>query len=179
MMHTRIGRVAVAMAAAGGLSAGGLVAFTGTAGADYGPGTAYQVEISANAHFLIPATGTKKVPVGAGIWLWFALTPSTSTGLSGTADYQGSDCQHNLVPNAPAGAIADSGSTTYVVTGTKIEIGPITLANGALSTITVNVPSTDGHYTDSSFGSVFSSGVPQVTGLFHAITGTIQVQVAP
>ena len=46
----RYTRMAVAFIAGGGLTLGALAATAGTAFADYGPGAAYQVEISANTN---------------------------------------------------------------------------------------------------------------------------------
>lgn len=172
MLKQRLGRFAAAVAAGGGLAAAGFVGLSGTAGASYGQGTAYQIEISANYH---GSSG-----VGSGIWLWFALTPTTATGLTGTADYHGADCQHHLIPGTGPGSTPDAGTATYTVTpaaGT-LSITGVPLAGGALNP-TIVVSDQYGHYTAATINTVFTTTF--LLGLlFHGNPGqNIQVQVAP
>lgn len=81
----------VALAAVAAL-AGGVVS---TARADYGTGTQYQVEISANNVY------------GGNIWYWAALGPGQES------DYQNTDCIHTsslLGPDGNDGAAHSAGS---------------------------------------------------------------------
>jgi hypothetical protein len=160
MKLTHVGRFAGALAAGGGLAAG-FVGLSGQAGASYGPGAQYEIEISANTE------GSLGSGIGAGIWLWFALTPTSPT--SGTVNYSGATCEHHLI-GPTAGAEGDHGATTYTIATTKIVIGPVSLAGGAFSTVLVTVPASYGHYTDTNVSQVFST--------FPPLPGTIQVQVA-
>ena len=172
MVKQRLGRFAAAVAVGGGLAAAGVIGLSGTAGADYGPGAAYQIEISANYH---AGSG-----VGSGIWLWFALTPSTATGLSGTADYHGADCQHHLIPGARPGSTSDAGTASYTVTPVSgtISITGVSLAGGTL-TPTVVVSDQYGHYTPTTINTLLT-GTFLLGLIFHGNPGqNIQVQVAP
>lgn len=143
------------------------VVFTGTASADYGQGTAYQVEITANL----------SGPHGGGIWLWLALTPTSATG--GTVDYTGSDCGHGV------GAAPDNGEATYTVSGSSLVISGVALnglAGFGLSPATITVPRAYGHYsypaTDPNpFEAIF--GFPAQVGPLDFKGGRAQVQIAP
>lgn len=165
----RMGRISRAVAALGlgsGLTAGVLLATTGAAFADYGPGAAYQVEISANTNNLI-VIGGKSNGSGGGLWFWAALTPTSSSG--GTVDYQEDDCIHG-VPMAPNGDTHNALSTTYTVSGGTLTIEKVATGAGPVD---ITVPSTDGHYVypDSSFPLLFGGSV------FSLLPA--QVQVAP
>lgn len=165
----RIGRISRAVAALGlgsGLTAGVLLATTGAAFADYGPGAAYQVEISANTNNL-SAIGGKTNGSGGGLWFWAALTPTSSSG--GTVDYQEDDCIHG-VPVAPNGDTHNAFTTTYTVTGGTLTINDVVTGAGPVD---ITLPSTDGHYVypDSSFPPLFGGSV------FSLLPA--QVQVAP
>ena len=165
----KIGRISRAVAALGfasGLTAGVLLATAGAAFADYGPGAAYQVEISANTNNL-SIIGGKAQGSGGGLWFWAALTPTSSSG--GTVDYQEDDCIHG-VPIAPNGNTHNASSTTYTVSGGTLTIEDVATGTGLVN---ITVPSTDGHYVypDSSFPALFG------TSVFSLLPA--QVQVAP
>lgn len=77
------------------VTAAAAAALTTTASADYGPGTVYQVEISANdVH-------------GGNFWFWAALGPGQES------DYQNTDCIHTAAGgnprSGPNGAAHSSG----------------------------------------------------------------------
>lgn len=77
-----------------GVVAVALFAGTATARADYGPGTQFQVEISANN------------VSGGNFWFWAALGPGQES------DYQNTDCIHQTAggnPGATVGAAHTSG----------------------------------------------------------------------
>jgi hypothetical protein len=143
----------------------GLLATAAPAWADYGSGSIYQVEISANGNNL-STFGGKADGSGGGFWFWAALTPTTSS--TGTADYQESDCVHNF--GVPNGDSHNAGTANYTITGDTITIGPVMTGLGPLD---VTVPSTYGHSTTASF-----SGSP-AAGLLDAALTNVQVQVAP
>jgi hypothetical protein len=158
----RLRKMLAVFVATGALTAGLLVATTGTASADYGPGALYQVEITSN----------EPGPNGGGIWLWIALYPSGGSTTSGTGDYAGSDCGHGN------GAARDGGDVTWSSSGGTLTISGVVLNGfGPLGPvpITITVPSTYGHYSylADAFASIFSGLPPFVTG------GPTQVQVAP
>jgi hypothetical protein len=132
--------------------------------ADYGPGTAYQVEISGNGNNL-SFIGGKTNGSGGGLWFWAALTP-TSTG-SGSVDYEESNCVHNL-PEAPTGDSHHAGTASYTITGNMITISGV---SSGLGQMTVTVPATFGHSSDAVFG---GAGV-----VFNFTLTNLQVQVAP
>ena len=162
----RISRPVAALGFASGLTAGVLLATAGAAFADYGPGAAYQVEISANINNL-SIIGGKAQGSGGGLWFWAALTPTSSSG--GTVDYQEDDCIHG-VPIAPNGNAHNASSTTYTVSGGTLTIEDVATGTGLVN---ITVPSTDGHYVypDSSFPALFG------TSVFSLLPA--QVQVAP
>jgi hypothetical protein len=80
------------------VTAAAAVAFTTSASADYGPGTQYQVEISANSL------------TGGNFWFWAALGPGQAS------DYQNTDCIHTAAggnpQSGPNGAGHSSGELT-------------------------------------------------------------------
>lgn len=88
-----------------------------TARADYGPGTVYQVEISANN------------VQGGNFWYWAALGPGQAS------DYQNTDCIHTTAggnPGGTAGASHSSGSlSSWSDTGGIIEMDGVSLVGGA------------------------------------------------
>ena len=147
--------------ATGALTAGWLAALAGSAGADYGRGALYQVEITAN----------EGGPNGGGVWLWIELTPSAGSTTSGTGDYAGSDCGHGF------GAASDKGDVTWSSAGGWLTISGVQLHGFGPTPVpvTIRVPSAYGHYPypSNAFGAIFS-GLPSfVSG------GKAQVQVAP
>jgi hypothetical protein len=148
-MRWRIAAAAVAAALVGG----GALAAAGPASADYGPGSEYQIELSANV------SGTQ----GGGIWLWIELNQN------GTGDYHGSDC-----PHGSPGAASDSGDVTWAVSGSQVVISGVVL-NGFPGGFpaTVAVPAANGHYTGT-LGSFITlpPGIPP-------FIGDAQLQVAP
>lgn len=162
----RISRAVAALGLGSGLTAGVLLATTGAAFADYGPGAAYQVEISANINNL-SIIGGKANGSGGGLWFWAALTPTSGSG--GTVDYEESDCIHGL-PIAPNGNTHNASTTTYTVSGGTLTIEQVQTGAGPVD---ITVPSTDGHYVypDSSFPPLFG------TSIFSLVPA--QVQVAP
>ncbi|MGZ4532841.1 MAG: hypothetical protein ACXVXP_10875 [Mycobacteriaceae bacterium] len=89
----------------------------GTAHADYGSGTQFQVEVSANnVH-------------GGNFWYWAALGPGQES------DYQNTDCIHLAAggnPGAPTGAAHSSGSLSgwSDVNGT-LEMDGVSIIGGA------------------------------------------------
>jgi hypothetical protein len=155
--------------------------------ADYGPGAAYQIEISGNVNNLTDAGG-KANGSGGGVWFWAALTPTNEAGdvVTGSVDYEETDCIHN-VPFAPNGASHNAGETTYTDDTTT---GVLTISNVGFSSgpgaTTINIALSDayGHYVvgpDSSapvFGSTGVTDSALVTGLLNGFL-TVQVQVAP
>jgi hypothetical protein len=161
MGNLRRGLVVFAVVAAA------VVVFAGTASADYGQGTAYQVEITANL----------SGPQGGGIWLWLALTPTSETG--GTVDYSGADCGHGV------GSVSDKGEATYTISGGNLVISGVAvngLAFFGLSPATITVPASYGHWsypaTDPNpFEAIF--GFPAQVGPLDFTGGRAQVQVAP
>jgi hypothetical protein len=96
------------------------VLFAGTAAtarADYGPGTQFQVEISANN------------VQGGNFWFWAALGPGQES------DYQNTDCIHLTAggnPGAPVGAAHSSGElTSWSHTNGIIEMDGVKIVGGA------------------------------------------------
>jgi hypothetical protein len=138
----------------------GCFAFSPAAKA-YGPGAAYQVEISSN-------------PPGFGFWFWAELDPSMTSG-----DYQETDCIHSG-QGGPDGALHDAGS----VTGWSIDNAAQTLTmhgvniigNNETVDIIVPLPANGKQYghSNSSMTLIYISGAPILSGTFPA-----QVQLAP
>jgi hypothetical protein len=101
-----------------GVAAAALFAGTATtARADYGTGTQFQVEISANN------------VQGGNFWYWAALGPGQES------DYQDTDCIHLAAggnPGAPVGAAHSSGSLSgWSDTGGVIEMDGVSIIGGA------------------------------------------------
>jgi hypothetical protein len=127
-------------------------AFAATASADYGRGTVYNIELSANA-------GGRQ---GGGVWLWVALNSD------GTGDYAGSDCGHG-----GAGAASDKGDVTWSSDGGTLTIDGVVLNGlGSFPTV-ITVPAAFGHYTGT-IGSYLT-----LPGFIPPFIGTTQLQVAP
>jgi hypothetical protein len=134
------------------LAALACAAFAATASADYGPGTIYNIELSANA-------GGRD---GGGVWLWIALNQD------GTGDYAGSDCGHG-----GAGAASDKGDVTWSSAGGMLTIDGVTLNGlGGFPTV-VTVPAAFGHYTGT-IGSYLT-----LPPFIPSFIGNTQLQVAP
>jgi hypothetical protein len=146
----------------------GAALFVGTLGAraDYGPGAAYQVEISANA------------PTGA-FWIWAELDPSGQSG-----DYQETDCIHLGGGHATDAAAHDSGSVTgwSVGNGFLTMTGVRIIGGAEMATVKVALPST-GTFGHSNWVqiTVTSAIVPIIpVGAMLTYTGhAAQVQLAP
>jgi len=158
MVWRKLGSLAAALVACGGLGAAALITSAGPAAAGgYGPGAEFQVEISANIHDLA-GNGT-----GGGIWFWAALNSDH------TVDYQETDCVHN-VPGATNGSEHNTSETaTWADNGTTLTIFGV---QTALGLVNITVPDTVGHY-------VYPNSFPPLFGpsLFSALPA--QVQVAP
>jgi hypothetical protein len=143
--------------------------FFGTAAgarADYGPGSVYQVEISANA-----------VP-GPSFWFWAELDPGGASG-----DYQMTDCIHvgRGGPNAAAHSSGDVES--WYVSGGMLTMTGVKIIGGAeTATISVALPSSGmyGHSNEVSV-TVTSAIVPIIpVGAVFTFSGhQAQVQLAP
>jgi hypothetical protein len=166
MRRGRIGKIAGALALGTGLTAGALLATTGAAFADYGPGATYQIEVSANGQNLLGLGQS----TGGGFWFWAALTPSSPGATSGTADYQETDCVHNF-PGAPNGSTHNSGNATWIVNGN----GTLTIegVNSGLGPVNITVSSIHGHYVYP------SAALPPLFGPSILSALSAQVQVAP
>jgi hypothetical protein len=139
------------------------------ASADYGPGAAYQIEISSN----IPGAQ------GGGVWLWIELTPSSPGATSGTGDYAGSDCGRGREGHA----VADRGDVTWSATGGVITISGLTL-NGLSgvpgvnpATVIVPIPPSGYGHETTDLASVFPT-VASALGIPSG-AGFSQIQVAP
>jgi hypothetical protein len=132
----------------------------GSAAADYGEGTVYQVEISSNI----------AGPHGGGIWLWIELNAN------GGGDYAGSDCGRG----ASEHAVADRGDvTSWTVGGGTLTIVGVTLNGfgGLPVTITVPLPASGyGHISTDVISIV--PDLASVLGL-PAGVGFSQVELAP
>lgn len=147
---------AVAAAAIGG-------AYASPAKADYGTGTQYQVEISANNVY------------GGNFWFWAALGPNQES------DYQNTDCIHTssfLGPNGTEGAAHSSGSlTAWSDSGGVLEMDGVKIIGGLE---TANFYISDAPHSNR-FTIVATGGVPilpQHIPLTWSGQG-VQVQVAP
>src|SRR5262249_60525014 len=110
-----------AVAAAAATLVGGATLATASPALAYGPGMAYQVELSAN----IPGAS------GGGAWLWIGLSSD------GTGDYHGADCGHG---NAPA--TSDGGAVSRQRLGQQAVSGgvPRNGLGGFPATLTVPAP---------------------------------------
>ena len=112
----RVSVLAVACVVAIGWFAGGAA----TARADYGPGTQFQVTISAN------------MLDGGNFWFWAALGPGQES------DYQNTDCIHTTAGGNPpksggvTGAAHTAGSlTSWSDSGGVIEMDGVSIIGGA------------------------------------------------
>ena len=154
-------RTLVAVAACAALTAGGVGAATAPAWADYGPGNVYQIAISSN----LPGQQ------GGGIWLWFALSPSSGSTTSGTGDYSGADCGHGGL-----GAVNASGQVTWSTVNGTLTIHGVTLKGLGGLVVDVSLPSAYAHHTYD-----FDTVWPTVGALFGVPSGAgfSQVQVSP
>lgn len=156
----KIRKPVLATTASAVVGLGTLAATAAPALADYGPGNAYEVEISSN----LPGAS------GGGAWLWLALSPSAGSTTSGTGDYSGADCGHG------GGAAADAGEVTWSSSDGMITITGVKLNGFGGLPVEITVHSAYGHYrTD--VVSVFPTLGP-VLGL-PAGAGFSQVQIAP
>ena len=145
-------RARLAAAAAAAALAGGATLATATPALAYGPGMAYQVELSAN----IPGAS------GGGVWLWLGLSSD------GTGDYHGADCGHG---NGPA--TSDGGDVTWQLVGNQVVISGVVLNGLGGFPATVTVPAAFGHYTGT-IGSFIT-----LPPFIPANVGFSQLQVAP
>lgn len=126
----RYKRAAVAFLAVGGLTIGTLVATAGTAFADYGPSSTYQVEISANTNH--PSEGS--------FWMWAELTPGPGSTNSGTGDYEETDCIHQGANGTNLG-LNDSGTLNWSISGDVLTLTNVKIIGGA-ETATITLPTT-------------------------------------
>jgi CubicO group peptidase (beta-lactamase class C family) len=126
----RYTRVAVAFIAGGGLTLGALAATAGTAFADYGSSSAYQVEISANTNH--PSEGS--------FWMWTELTPAAPGASYGTGDYQETDCIHQGAGGVN-GAAHDSGTLSWSIANGVLTLTNVKIIAGA-ETATMSLPTT-------------------------------------
>lgn len=165
-MTSKLRKSALALVVAAGTTAALLAGGTATARADYGPGTQFQVEISANSL------------QGGSFWFWGALGPGTES------DYQETDCIHTTAGGNPpksggqAGAVHDSGElSSWSDNGGVIEMDGVKIIGG-LETATIWV-SDAGH--SNSMLIEATGGVPILPiGVPIPFSGRgVQVQVAP
>lgn len=132
MKSSKLVHALAACALGGGTAVGALTIGAGSAAAatsNYGPGAAYQVEISANT-----AQGS--------FWIWAALYPD------GSVDYQEADCIHLGGGHLTDAAAHDTGSTaTWNETGGTLTLSDINIiGDQAVANFAVPVPaSTTGH----------------------------------
>jgi hypothetical protein len=153
-----------------GAAASALVALGAVpASADYGPGAAYQIEISSN----IPGAQ------GGGIWLWIELMPSSPGATSGTGDYAGSDCGRGRDGHA----VADRGEVTWSASGGVITISGLTF-NGLAGVPGVNpamvivpIPPSGYRHETTDLAAVFPTAA-RTLGIPPGV-GFSQIQVAP
>jgi hypothetical protein len=93
-------------------------AFTTSASADYGPGTIYQVEISANS------------VQGGSFWFWAALGPGQES------DYQNTDCIHTSAGGNPRSGPNGAGHSSGELSGWSehdglLEMDGVSIIGGA------------------------------------------------
>lgn len=158
-------RAFAAIGASAGLGSGVLAATAGTASADYGPSSTYQVEISGNSGL-------------DGVWLWAALTPSATDPNVGTGDYEETDCIHLSRIGVPFDAAGNAGGTlSWSISGGVLTMTGIEFAGGqTTATFTVALPpSTYGHEA----APVNVSFSPSLDGLPGVSFAAAQVQIAP
>lgn len=159
MMKNKLSKVALALVGSGSLTAGALVATAGTAGATYGKGADYQVEISAN-------------PPGEGFWFWSELMTMAGSPM-GT--YQETDCLHLGGGHTTDAAAHDTGTLMWKVTGTTLVMTGVHVIGG-LETVTISVP-----LPTTGFGKASSVTFTPTTTTPPLLTGTLpaQVEIAP
>jgi hypothetical protein len=163
-MRRGLGRIGL-VALLAGLAAAAVIAGTAsTARADYGSGTQFQVEISANdVH-------------GGNFWFWAALGPGQES------DYQNTDCIHSSAggnpQSGPNGAAHTSGElASWSDVGGIIEMDGVSIVGG-LATANYYV-SDRGH--SNTFTMVVTSELAPVFPLNVPLTWSgrgVQVQVA-
>jgi hypothetical protein len=141
----------IAAAAAATLAGGAAMAAAAPAWADYGHGSVYNIELSANL------AGKD----GGGAWIWIQLQAN------GTGEYQGSDCGHGQAPATP-----DSGTVSWSSSDGQLTISPVVLNGLGGFPATVTVPAAYGHYTGA-LGTYITLPFPANN------IGTSQLQVAP
>jgi hypothetical protein len=141
-----------------------LAGTTATARADYGPGTQFQVEISANN------------VQGGNFWFWAALGPGQAS------DYQNTDCIHSSAGgnphSGPNGAGHTSGElSSWSDSGGIIEMDGVQIVGGLE---TANFYISDASHSNT-FTIVATGGVPVLPiGVPLTWSGRgVQVQVAP
>lgn len=103
--------------------------------ADYGSGTVYNIEFSANSVGVVQGTGK-------GLWLWIELNSS------GGGDFTGAGCKHNGSGGAD-GATPQSGDViNWSYSGTNlITIHLMLVVGGSPRLFTITVPDAFGHYS--------------------------------
>jgi hypothetical protein len=101
--------------------------------ADYGAGTLYNIEFSANNVGVVQGTGK-------GLWLWIALDSN------GGGDFTGAGCKHNGSGGAD-GATPQSGDVTWTDNGTTLSVNLVLVVGGVPKPFTITVPDSLGHYT--------------------------------
>jgi hypothetical protein len=164
MTRGRLRRVALALLVASAATAALLAGSTATARADYGPGTQFQVEISANN------------VQGGNFWFWAALGPGQES------DYQNTDCIHSSAGgnphSGPNGAAHTSGElSSWSDSGGTIEMDGVQIVGGLE---TANFYISDAPHSNT-FTIVATGGVPVLPiGVPLTWSGRgVQVQVAP
>jgi hypothetical protein len=160
----RLRRLLVALLAMGALTA---ALFATTASADYGAGSVYQVEISANAQ------------PGPSFWFWAQLDPGGTSG-----DYQMTDCIHVGRGGPNAAAHASGSVASWSVGGGWLTMTGISIVGGAnTATVQVALPSS-GAYGHSNHVIVTVTGAvpgaPLPVGAVFEFQGQgTQAQLAP
>ncbi len=158
-------RAFAAIGASAGLGAAVLAATAGTASADYGPSSTYQVEISGNT------------PVN-GVWLWAALTPSPTNPNAGTGDYEETDCIHLSRIGVPFDAAGNAGGTlNWSISGGVLTMTGIEFASGQ-TTATFTVPLPQGTYGHE-VAPVTIAFSPSLLGQTGVFVPAAEVQIAP
>jgi hypothetical protein len=124
---------------------------------DYGPGSVYQIEISANKVGGVP---------GDGAWIWISLNKNH------TGDYTMADCIHTGSAGLNA-ASHSAGNVTRTDDGTNLWISGVG-AIGGLVPLTIKVPDRYGHYVEATDSIILVPPNPILPGF----GGTAQFQVA-
>jgi hypothetical protein len=164
-MRRGLVRIAWVAVLAGATTIALLAGAASTARADYGPGTQFQVEISANnVH-------------GGNFWFWAALGPGQES------DYQNTDCIHSSAGGnphtGPNGAAHTSGTlSSWSDSNGTIEMDGVSIVGG-LATANYYI-SDRGH--SNTFTLIVTSELAPVLPLGVPLTWSgsgVQVQVAP